>query len=272
MRSLTSVRTEAEGRVGTITLDRPESHNAIDHQMLADLHGALDWAYERENLLALVVIGSGDTFCAGADLHAFMRGWEERAHRLPSEAAQEVFTTMTRLAQLVSRIRAFPYPVIAALNGAAVGGGFGLALACDIRVASTRARLGVGFIRMGASGAAMGVSYFLPRLVGVSRALELMTTGEILSAQEAQALGLVNRVTDPEHLKAEAFSLGAKIASMPPMGLRASKTAINLHLDATLDQALSHENHLQTQCLLSQDHYEGMRAFLEKRPPQFRGV
>lgn len=266
------VRAQEEDRVGIITLDRPENRNAIDDEMLANLHEALDWAYGRSHLLALIVTGAGDTFCAGADLHVFKKGWEARAKRLPSEGAQEVLSTMTRLAELVSRIRGFPYPVIAALNGPAVGGGFGLALACDIRIASSHARLGVGFIRMGASGAVMGISYFLPRLVGISRALELMTTGEILEAPRAEGLGLVNRVVAHERLRDEALSFGKRIASMPPMGLRASKAALNLHLDATLNQALSHENHLQTQCLLSQDHYEGMRAFLEKRPPHFEGV
>jgi enoyl-CoA hydratase/carnithine racemase len=271
MTSPEHVRLEQEGGVGVITLDRPDHHNAIDPGMLADLHGALDWAERTEGLRALVVTGSGDTFCAGADLHAFIAGWLARSRMPPSEAAREVLGTMTELARLVSRIRAYPYPVIAALNGGAVGGGFGLALACDMRVASTRARLGVGFIRIGASGAAMGISYLLPRLVGVSRALELMTTGEILSADQARELGLVSRVVDANRLRGEVLAVASRIASMPPLGLRASKSAVNLHLDATLEQALAHESHLQTQCLLSRDHYEGMRAFLEKRAPEFRG-
>lgn len=270
MREIGSVLVRTVNRVGWITLNRPQDYNAIKGEMITSLHAGVDWAAQ-EDILALVITGSGGYFCAGGDLKQFKSGWEANATRLPADAANDVHTMLAELGRLAVRLRQFPWPVIASVNGAATGGGFGLAMACDLRVVARDVPFQVGYQLVGASGATLGVTHTMPRLIGAARALELMVTRTTISADEGQRIGLINRVADLATIDTATQALGEEIAAMPPLSIRTSKFAMYQHLDASYEQALSHEALLQTHCLLSHDHYEGVVARLEKRAPVFKG-
>lgn len=269
MNEIGAVLVRVVERVGWITLNRPQGYNAIKGEMITSLHAALDWAAS-EDLRALVITGSGGYFCAGGDLRQFKSGWEENARREPAEAFTGVSDMLSELARLAARLRLFPWPVIASVNGAATGGGFGLAMACDLRIVARGVPFQVGYQLVGASAATLGVTHSMPRLLGSALALELMVTTRTLSADEAMHYGLVNRVADAADIDEQAQAFGAEIASMPPLSVRTSKAAMYRHLESTYEQALAHETLLQTRCLLSRDHYEGVVAKLEKRAPVFR--
>ena len=253
-----------EDGVGTITLNRPDKLNAFAGRMRQEVADAVRAMAADDAVRVLVITGAGRAFCAGADI-GYMReilekeDWE--AGTALVEAGREVVTT----------IRATAKPVIASVNGPAAGGGANLALSCDLRIASDRATIGQTFNRIGLHPD-WGGTFFLPRLVGPAKALELVYTAEMLPAAEALALGLFNRVVRHDRLPEETSALATLLAAKPPIALALAKQAIYGSETRTLAQALDTELENQLACFRSADAQEGLQAFLEKRSPTFRGA
>ncbi len=249
--------------IGTITLNRPAKLNAFAGRMRQEVAEAVRQVAQDDEVRVLVVTGAGRAFCAGADID-YLRGllededWE--AAKGLVEAGRAVVTT----------IRAVPKPVIASVNGPAAGGGANLALACDVRIASDRASIGQTFNRIGLHPD-WGGTYFLPRLVGSSKALQLVYSADMIDAEEASRIGLFDRVVPHERLVEETAAYARMLANKPPIALALAKRAIyeseRLGLDEMLDLELEH----QMRCFKSEDAKEGLQAFLEKRSPSFRG-
>lgn len=251
---------ERDGMV-TVTLNRPQRLNALSVDTINEVMRALAQANADPDVRVVVITGAGDAFCAGADLKD-----------APDPMTPEVAYDIVRLyLDYVLAIRNVDKPVVASVNGLAMGGGCCTALACDIRVASERARFGLAFVNIGISGADMGATYFLPRLVGYGLACELLMTGEPIDAQEAYRIGLVNRVVPHQELGAATQAMAQRLASRPPLGLKFTKRALYSGLDRDLKAEFDYEHFSQVACLLTRDYKEGRRAFLEKREPHFTG-
>jgi len=254
---------EVRDGVALVTLHRPERLNTLGGSMKADLRDVFtDRARHDDAVRAVVLTGSGDkAFCAGADI-------KERAgtvlplpeYHLKQKATHEPFRG----------IETFEKPVIAAINGVALGGGLEIALCADIRLAARHAKLGLPEAKIGALPAAGGTQR-LPRLVGMAWAKQLMFTGEHLDAEAALRIGLVNQVTDADQLLPTAFAMAARIAQNAPLAIRYIKQAIDLGLQTGIEAGLEYERFAAAIVVSSDDRREGMRAFLEKRAPQFRG-
>jgi 2-(1,2-epoxy-1,2-dihydrophenyl)acetyl-CoA isomerase len=253
-----------DGRVGTITLNRPGKLNAFAGEMRQELAGVVGEATSDDRVRVVVITGAGRAFCAGADV-AYL---QDLITTGDWESARELVEVG---AKVVSAIASLPKPVIAAVNGPAAGGGANLALACDVRIASDRASIGQTFNRIGLHPD-WGGTYFLPRLVGPAKALELMFTGDMIEAQEGLRLGLFNRVVPHERLMEETRALAERLAEKPPIALALAKQAVRRSFDATLQVMLDVELDHQSRCFTSEDAREGISAFLEKRAPVFRGI
>jgi 2-(1,2-epoxy-1,2-dihydrophenyl)acetyl-CoA isomerase len=212
----------------------------------------------------MIVTGAGKGFCSGGDVKAMSERKESGSGR---PLLEKVAPGRDRTVQA---LRDAPKPVIAAVNGAAAGAGMNLALCCDLRLASTAAKFSQAFVRRGLHPD-WGGTYFLPRVVGIAKACELIFTGEIIDAQEALRLGIVSAVHPPEELIPAALALARKIADGPPIAIRLAKRAIYHNLDSDLRQALEFETFAQNICFDTEDAAEGIRAFVEKRSPSFRG-
>jgi enoyl-CoA hydratase len=252
--------------VTRITLDRPERLNAMNAELIGQLHDALGDVAADRHCRVVVLTGSGRGFCAGLDLGGY--GGAPGSEGLgPVEAT---FATQTHIAALVPRLRSLPQPVIAAVNGPAAGGGLALSLASDIRIASTSARFNVAFVRLGLSGCDIGVSWLLPRLIGASRAWELMLTGRIIEAGEADRIGLVLRVVPDDELQEAALQTAGLIAANAPWGVRMTKEVMWSQLEVgSLQAGIDLENRTQVLSSMTGDMQEAMAAFLEKRPPRY---
>jgi len=255
---------EIKDGIATLTLNRPERLNALGDTLRDDLQDAVTRACEDTEVRVLVVTGAGKGFCSGGDVKAM----NERA---VGGAARPL---MDKVApgrdQTVLALRDAPKPVIAAINGAAAGAGMNLALACDLRLASTAAKFSQAFVKRGLHPD-WGGTYFLPRVVGLAKAAELIWTGEIIDAEEALRLGIVSALHAPEDLMAAAYALAQKIAAGPPIAIRLAKRALYHNLECDLRRALEFETFAQNICSETEDAREGIRAFVEKRPPTFRG-
>jgi 2-(1,2-epoxy-1,2-dihydrophenyl)acetyl-CoA isomerase len=253
-----------------LTLNRPETMNAVNGAInAAIIQAARD--SKRDNAIKVIVLtGTGRGFCAGADLSGGgpARGEFEGSSDGGGGRASRV--NKFGPGELVEALASADVPVIGAINGAAVGGGFGLALSCDVRIASDQARLGSVFIKRGV-GPDYGTSFWLPRLVGLSRAFDLMYTGEILSAQAALSLGLVNKVVPHDSLMDETMAYARSIAKGPPIAYTYTRRALQRSLDSNLREHLEYEWENQTELLATRDASEGFRAFLERREPLFNG-
>ena len=245
-------------RVAWIRLSRPERMNALDARLRRALVEAVGRAERDPEVRVVVVTGEGRAFCAGADVQEFA----DRTGTVP-EIRRDYET-------LLGRLRTMPKPTIAALNGVAAGIGVSIALACDLRYAVPEARLVEAFVNIGLTVDG-GVSWTLPRLIGVGRALELFYTGRPLPAEEAERLGVVNRVVPPDRLEPEVRELAERLASGPARALGAIKRSVNHALDSTFEEAMDFEFHLQGVQMQGEDFQEGVRAFLEKREPRFQG-
>jgi enoyl-CoA hydratase/carnithine racemase len=253
-----------EDGVATLTLNRPERLNALGDTLRDDLHHAMIRASGDPDIRVIVLTGAGKGFCSGGDVKAMNEAKENRAER----------PLLDRIAPLRDRVllamRDAPQPIIAAVNGAAAGAGMNIALGCDIRLASTAARFGETFVKRGLH-VDWGGTYFLPRLVGMAKACELIFTGEMIDAAEALRLGLVSAVYPPEALMPAVRDLARKIAAGPPIAIRLAKRALYHGEGADLRSALEFETFAQNVCSETEDAKEGIRAFVEKRAPAFRG-
>lgn len=253
--------------VRTLTLNRPERLNAVNAALMDELPQAIAAAGADEAVRALVITGAGRGFCAGLDLSP------DNVKRMTSTNGASRASRLDDLAwvgQWVLAVTNCPLPVIAALNGVAAGAGLGLALAADIRLMSATATLTTGYIRRGLSPDA-GISYFLPRMVGASRAADLILTARDVAAEEAERIGLVSRILAAETFTEEVTDYAARVAAGPPLSLALTKRLLLASYDADLTTQLRSELQTIKQCLLSEDFGEALRAFHDKRAPNFTG-
>jgi 2-(1,2-epoxy-1,2-dihydrophenyl)acetyl-CoA isomerase len=263
---LRNLRLEIDGEIGTLTLDRPKVLNAMSPEMIAELVTAASWLADRAPLRALIVTGEGRAFSAGGDVTWFKRGLEESAADLPAEVRHGADV----LHQAIVDFRRIPYPVIAAVNGVAAGAGFSLALMCDTRIASEEAAFVCAYGRIGASPDG-GMTYFLPRMVGPARAVELLLNDPLLSAHEAREMGIVGQVVPADRLMEAARERAEELAAKAPHYVRMSKLLIGQSLDNTLADHLQVERHGIADSMATEDLREGVTAFLEGREATFTG-
>ncbi len=260
------VENVAEG-VTQLTLNRPERLNAMNYALVSELYAAFDSLAEDRSCRVIVLTGAGRGFCAGLDL-------SEGASPPSSRGlgrAQAGMTVQKMIAGLVPKMRAMPQPIVAAVNGAASGGGLALALASDVRVAAADARFNVAFVRVGLSGCDIGVSWLLPRLIGASRAFELLLTGRLIDAAEADRIGLVTRVVGEGGAVASALETAGLIVGNSPFGVRMTKEVMWSQLEiGSLQAGIDLENRTQVLSSFTGDLTEAMQAFAEKRPPSFK--
>ncbi len=253
---------EMKDNIAFITLNRPEVKNAFSPEMIRLWQEHLENAKNEDAVRVIIITGKGDTFCSGGDIKDMadgkLRSWEMK--RFLWDGVHRIVLTMEDLDK----------PVIAAINGAAMGAGLDMALMCDLRVVSERAKLAESYITMGLVPGDGG-AYFLPKLVNISKALELFLTGDTLSAEEALKIGIVNKVVPHEHLMNEAVKLAKKITNKPPLAIRMMKRAVYQGQVSTLR---THLDYISSQLSLlseTEDHIEAAKAFLEKRKPRFTG-
>jgi enoyl-CoA hydratase len=250
---------EKRGKVGVVTVNRPDKLNALNVQTRLELLAAFNALGTDDEVRVVVITGAGDkAFIAGADIGEFA-----------GKSALEEREIM-RNSRAFDAMEDFPKPVIAMINGYALGGGCELAMACDIRIASAKARLGQPEIKLGIIPGGGGTQR-LPRLVGEGKAMELILTGDMIDASEACSLGLVNHVFAPEELEAKTMEMAGRIAEMSPVALRLAKQAVKTAARTDLRTGLESESDLFALAFTSEDKEEGIRAFLEKRKPDFRG-
>jgi enoyl-CoA hydratase/carnithine racemase len=247
------------------TLNRPERMNSMTFQMFDDLAALPLLLRDEDDLRALIVTGAGNrSFCAGFDL--------DEVHRITELGVRQFLKFQELATGALAGIRALPVPVIAAVNGAASGGGLALALCADIRLASPTAKFNAAFVKIGLSVGELGTSWQLTRLVGPGRAAEIAFTGRMVEAEEAERIGLVNRVVPAESLLDEALALAAQVASNSPGGVRLSKRALQANQEVTsYAAAIELENRGQALLTRGEDMPEALAAFKEKREPQFTG-
>jgi 2-(1,2-epoxy-1,2-dihydrophenyl)acetyl-CoA isomerase len=255
---MAEVDTSREGGVLTITLNRPDVLNAFNAAMHKNLAAALKEA-RGPDVRAVVITGAGRGFCVGQDLTEFREAPGDIGSRLRATYHPNVLA-----------VRALEKPVIAAVNGPAAGAGMSFACACDLRIAADSASFVPAFISIGLVPDSGG-SYFVTRILGPARAFEWLTSGRKLTAAEAHAWGLVSEVVETDALMARTAEVAAQLAALPTRGIGMTKRLIDHALNATLEQQLEREAELQTAATQTEDFREGVAAFLEKRPPQFRG-
>jgi 2-(1,2-epoxy-1,2-dihydrophenyl)acetyl-CoA isomerase len=255
---------EVKDAVATLTLNRPERLNALGDTLRDDLLDAVLRASGDGDVRAIVITGAGKGFCSGGDVKAMHDAKERGASR---GVIDKIAPSRDRV---LLAMRDAPQPIIAAVNGAAAGAGMNLALGCDIRLASTTARFGETFVKRGLH-VDWGGTYFLPRLVGMAKAAELIFTGDMIDAAEALRLGIVSAVYAPEELMPATRELAGKIAAGPPLAIRLAKRALYHGEGVDLRSALEFETFAQNVCSETEDAREGIRAFVEKRPPSFQG-
>lgn len=248
--------------VATITLNRPERLNALTFEVYAELRDAFAALDREPGVRAIVITGAGRAFCSGGDVEDIIGALFAR-----DAAGLREFTVMT--CDLIGNIRKCRRPVIAALNGTVAGAGAVIAAACDIRVAAESAKIAFLFVRVGLSGADMGASWLLPRLVGSGRAAEILMTGDFIDAKRAHEIGLYQRVVPDGAVLAEATSLAEKLARGPAPALAVTKEALDREFTMTLDEALRHEAKVQGALMEHPNFREAYEAFRAKREPRF---
>jgi enoyl-CoA hydratase/carnithine racemase len=257
-----TVRYEVAERIATITIDRPDVKNALGPAEWKLLRARVDEAGADDEVRVVVVTGAGGTFSAGGDLKTM----PERL-ALPRDVRK---ANLVVDAQIVPALRALPKPVIAMIDGACVGAGLSLALGCDLRIASARARLGASFHRVGLTGD-FGLLWLLPRVVGPTRAMDLLMRAEPIDAARAEAIGLVTRVVDSERLAEETYDYARRLADGPPIAQGFTKCGLHRAVESELGAMLDWEADAQATCSHTSDAHEGVRAFLERRKPVFHG-
>ena len=252
-----------DGEVVWATMNRPSRLNALSRGLVTELREFFVGLYWRRDVRVVVLQGAGDNFCAGLDL-------KERGDPQAPRSIGAGLTRQREISEIVIAMRRCPQPIVACVNGAAAGGGFALALASDVRIATPTTRMNAAFIRIGLSACDIGVSYFLPRMVGSSVAAEYMLTGRFIDAERAYQLGLVSRIVPVAGLEAEAQGFVTDMLHATPLGLRLTKEALNHAIDAQgLEAAIAMEDRNQILASSDGDFQEGVSAFLEKRAPNY---
>lgn len=253
-----TVQLKQEANIAIAVINRPEALNALNSQVLDDFKKMLDFVEKEKTIQALIITGEGRSFVAGADIG--------QQRDLDVESGRD----WGRLGSaLFRRLELLPIPTLAAINGFALGGGCELALACDIRIAGEKAKLGQPEVGLGITPGFSGTQR-LSRLVGPAKAKELIFTGKIISAAEAERIGLVNKVTEGDCLLAETIEMAKAITKNAPLAVKYAKVAIDRGLDVDIDSGIAIENELFALCFATLDQKEGMTAFLEKRPADFK--
>ena len=262
----TIILTKEEG-VATLTLNRPDTLNAWNEEMGTESVQAMEEIRQDNDVRVLILTGAGRGFSSGADLTS-MRQWGPGA---PDKPSRGTLSTLPGVLALAGELRDLDRPTIAAVNGVAAGAGFSHALACDIRIASDQARFSQLFVKRGLIPDA-GSTYFLTKLVGTAKACELMYTGDMINAAEAEKLGIVNKVVPHDELMNETMALAKRIANGPPLTIELIKRAIYKGAEETdLWHQIHYEGHLQSLVVATEDFKEGVTSFLEKREPKFMG-
>jgi enoyl-CoA hydratase len=255
-----NITLEIDGQIAVLTINRPEKRNAVNNQTVEDIDAALAQIEKNPDLRVMILTGAGEkAFVAGADVNELAKR-DTLLGRSETRRRQEVYT----------RIEQLEIPSIAAINGWAVGTGLEIAMACSMRVASEKAKMGQPEVKLGITPGAGGTQR-LPRLVGMGRALEMILTGDPVGAEEAKAMGLVNRVVPHDQVLAEAKKLAETIAARPKLAIQYSKAAVLRFADGSLQEGLDHESYLHALSCGTADKKEGVAAFLEKRDPKFTG-
>ena len=254
------VHVDGAASVATITLNRPEALNSLTIPMKQALLAALGSVERDHSVRAVILTGAGRAFCAGQDLK----------ERLEPDAAPLGVELRERYNPIIRAMRSLPKPIVGAINGVAAGAGASLAMACDIRIAADTASFALAFGRVGLVPDS-GASWFLPRLVGATRAAEIALLGDPVTAEDALRIGLVGRVVAPSELEKEARAIAARLAAGAPQAIALTKRALDTSWDRDLDAALEVEADLQDRAGRTTDHREGMAAFLDKRPARFTG-
>jgi enoyl-CoA hydratase len=262
----TVVRSEPRPGIAQLTLNRPEKLNAMTSELVQSLHDHLDAIAVDQSVRAVVLTGAGRGFCAGLDLG----GYGTTPNTAGMGRTQSGFATQKHIASLIPHLRSLPQPVIAAVNGAAAGGGFALVLGSDIRLAARAAKFNAAFIRIGLSACDIGTSWLLPRLIGAARAQELMLTGRVFDAEEAYRIGLVIDLVDDHALLDCAYAKAEQIMLNAPFGVALTKEGMWSALEIPgMQAAIDLENRQQIMASATADHREAMTAFLERRPPAY---
>jgi 2-(1,2-epoxy-1,2-dihydrophenyl)acetyl-CoA isomerase len=257
---------EIDGRIGTLTLNRPDSLNAMSPELIAELTIAAGWLADRAPIRALIVTGAGRAFCSGGDVNWFKRGVSDESVDLPSEVRRGA----EALHNAIVDIRRIPYPVIAAINGPAAGAGMSLALSADIRIASEEAFLAIAYGRIGAAPDG-GMTYFLPRVVGPAKALELALNDPDLDANAALEAGLVSEVVPADQLLGRARQKAEKLAAKAPYYVRMTKRLLHESIEHSINDHLQLERHGIADSMATEDLRRGVTAFFAGEQPEFRG-
>ncbi len=251
-----------DGAIATITLNRPDKLNALTFEVYAELRDLFRDLQERREVRVVVITGAGRAFCSGGDVNSIIGELFSRDLQGLLE-----FTRMT--CDLIKNIRALRKPVIASLNGTTAGAGAVMALAADLRIAAEEAKIAFLFTKVGLSGADMGAAFLLPRVIGLSKATELLYTGDFISAAEAERIGLYNRVVKAGELAGATREMAEKLAAGPGLSIGLTKEMLNRELSLHLNDALEAEAEAQALCMLNSDYREAYEAFMAKRAPRF---
>src|SRR5262245_4247039 len=265
------IRYEVSDRVATVTIDRPEKRNAMTYAILAEFHEAIHRAGSDESVGAVVITGAGGAFCAGTDLADLAETPEDQRSNRGCDTAGGGEGRDTSGARVPWPIVACPKPVIAAVDGPAVGMGAEFATQCDVRVASSRARFGWIFVLRGLVADTGAGTFLLPRLIGPTAAMRLLFSGEIIDAAEALQLGFVTQVVEPDDLAAAAEDEAQRYLNASPFAVRRTKELVYGGMFRPVDEHLRETARMLEECFHSEDHREGVAAFLERRPAAFTG-
>jgi 2-(1,2-epoxy-1,2-dihydrophenyl)acetyl-CoA isomerase len=264
--ALNTMRIEIDDEIATLTLDRPDAFNAMSPELIGELGVAMAWLADQGEFRALIVTGAGKAFCAGGDVNWFRKGIEDPDHDISADVRRGA----EALHGAIIDLRRIEQPVIAAVNGPAAGAGFSLALACDFRIAAEGAFLAPAYGRIGASPDG-GMTYFLPRVVGPSKALELLLDDPNLKAEAALEMGLVSEVVPAEELTARTRERAAKLAEMAPHYVKMAKRLVGTSIEHTLPEHLQLERHGIADGLGTEDARLGVTAFFNGEKPKFTG-
>lgn len=267
IQSQADIQIEASGQVAVVRLNRPKQLNAFTREMVADFNARLDAIAADTGLRAVILTGAGRGFCSGQDVAA-----ADARNRLAPSGVVERMYWQEQFAGMCQRIRSMPQVVIAAINGPCVGAGMSIALACDVRIIAHEARFHIAAVQLGLTAGESGISYLLPRLIGASRAFEIMLTGRPVGAEEAFAIGLAARLVDQDRLMDETLEWVQLMLKNSPYSTTHTKKVMWENLDASsFGSALDLENRTQILGSLTNDYKEATAAFTDKRAPVFRG-